>query len=272
MNILIRVMRWPLLAAGLIVAVLTAVPAHAQSDLGVVLMHGKQSFPGQPASLSQIAERLRDLGVKVAMPQMPWATGQWEHVNVTVEQVYDQIDGYIAQLNAQGVDRIVVAGHSLGGNMALSYAVARGNVAGVVMLSPGHAPGFFYNKSSAFRDALGKAHAMVEAGQGNQPFSGPDNNQGREFTLSTTAAIYVSWMAPHGLVSMPRQAPSLPATIPVMVVMGKSENALDSTRSAIYKPAAKHPYSTFLAADGDHHTATDAAIIDVVQWIRQLPQ
>jgi hypothetical protein len=140
------------------------------------------------------------------------------------------------------------------------------------MLSPGHAPGSFYNKSSAFRDALGKAHAMIEAGQGAQPFSGPDSNQGQEFTLSTTAAVYVSWMAPRGLVNMPRQAPSLPATIPVMVVMGKSENALEGTRSGIYKPAAKHSYSIFLAVDGDHHTATDAAIIDVVQWIRKLPQ
>ncbi len=265
-------LRLTLLAVGLVAVALIGAPAQAQSDIGVVLMHGKQSFPGQPPGLLQIADRLRELGVKVLTPQMPWSTGRWEHIDVTVEQVYGQIDGYVAQLKAQGARRIVVAGHSLGGNMALSYAVARGNVAGVVMLSPGHAPGFFYNKSSAFRDALGKAHAMVEAGQGAQPFSGPDSNQGQEFALSTTAAVYVSWMAPRGLVSMPRQSPLLPAAIPVMVVMGKSENALDSTRSGIYKPAAKHPYSVFLAVDGDHRTATDAAIIDVVQWIGKLPQ
>lgn len=265
-------LRLTLLAAGLAALALIGAPARAQSDIGVVLMHGKQSFPGQPPGLLQLADRLRELGVKVLTPQMPWSTGRWEHIDVSVEQVYAQIDGYVAQLKAQGARRIVMAGHSLGGNMALSYAVARGDVAGVVMLSPGHAPGFFYARSSSFRDALGKAHAMVEAGQGGQPFSGPDDNQGNEFTVSTTAAIYLSWMSPRGQASMPQQAPLLSAATPVMVVMGKSEKALSNTESAIYKPAGKNSYSVFLAVSGDHRSATEAATIDVVDWIKNLPQ
>jgi pimeloyl-ACP methyl ester carboxylesterase len=246
--------------------------ARADSDIGVVLMHGKQSQPGSPPGLSQIAERLRAAGIKVIAPQMPWSAGQWEHIDVTVEQAFALIDGYVAQLRAQGASRIVIAGHSLGANMALSYAVARGNVAAVVMLSPGHAPGFFFSKSPEFRNALAKAHALVEGGQGAQPFSGPDDNQGRSVTLSTTAAIYYSWMSPMGMASMNQQAPLLAASIPVMTVMGKSENALANIQATVYQPAAKNPYSIFVAVSGDHRSAAEAAVIDTVSWVRNLPQ
>jgi pimeloyl-ACP methyl ester carboxylesterase len=256
----------------LVASLFVAAAAQAQSDIGVVLMHGKQGMPGRPPGLADLAGKLRAAGIKVVTPEMPWSSGRWEHIDVTVEQVFDQIDGYVAQLKAQGARRIVVGGHSLGANIALGYAVTRGNVAGVVMLSPGHAPGFFYSKSAEFRSALEKARALVEAGQGSQALSGPDDNQGRIFTVSTTAQIYQSWMSPMGLASMPRQAPNLPSTIPVLVTMGKDERALANTQSQIYQPAAKHSYSRFIAESGDHQSAVDGAASDALAWIKGLPQ
>jgi esterase/lipase len=269
---MLRRTAWAVLAGGLLAVLAMGSPARAQGDIGVVLMHGKQGTAGKPPGMADIAGKLRAAGIKVTTPEMPWAGGRWERIDVTVEQVFDQIDGAIAQLKAQGARRIVVGGHSLGGNIALSYAVARRNVAGVVMLSPGHAPGFFYSRSAEFRSALEKARAMVQAGQGNESFSGPDDNQGRTFTVSTTAQIYASWMSPMGLANMTRQAPNLPSTIPVLVTMGKSENALANTQAQIYQPAARHPYSQFIAVNGDHLGAVDSAASDAVAWIKGLPQ
>ena len=63
-------------------------------------------------------------------------------------------------LRSQGAARIVVAGQSLGANIALSYAVERGNVAAVVMAAPGHNPGFLYRSNDRVRMdvEIGRAH------------------------------------------------------------------------------------------------------------------
>src|SRR6185312_5330849 len=103
--------------------------------------------------------------MKVTAPPMPWARGQWERISITVEAAHQQIDAMVAQLRAQGAQRIVVGGHSLGANVALSYAAQRGNVAGVIMIAPGHQPAFSYRTMPDFRSALERAAGLVQSGQ-----------------------------------------------------------------------------------------------------------
>lgn len=243
--------------------------ALAQSDIGVILMHGKQSPPNAVADL---AAQLRSKGMKVTAPSMPWARGQWESIAVTVETVHAQIDGMAAQLRAQGARRIVVGGHSLGANVALSYAAARGNAAGVILIGPGHAPGFFYQRFPEIRAAVDRAGAMKQAGQGAQPFSGPDNNQGQNFTISTTVDVYLSWMSPRGFANMPAQAPRLAPHIPVLMVIGSQDPAFATARSTIYQPAARHPHSKYVAIQGgDHRSVLGTAGNYAAEWLQGLP-
>jgi pimeloyl-ACP methyl ester carboxylesterase len=190
---------------------------------------------------------------------------------VTVDQVHAMIDGYVAQLRGQGAQRIVVGGQSLGANVALSYAVARQNVAAVVMLAPGHNPAYVFRTYSDVRESLDKAGALVKSGQGAQPFRGTDDNQGSKLVLNTNAAAYLSWISPRGPAAMPVQAPLLPASIPLLLVIGKQDPAFGMAEASIYKPAARNPYSKYVVVNAGHRDTDFAASAQVVSWIGGLP-
>ena len=250
-----------------------SLPAQAQNRLGVILMHGKQGSPAfGRTGLPAIASSLQSDGDLVILPTMPWSVGAWETIRMTVDQAFDLIDGYAARLRGQGATRIVVAGQSLGANIALSYAVERGNVAGVVMAAPGHNPGFLYRSNDRVRMDVDRALELVKTGRGDQGFSGPDNNQGNSFTVSTTAAIYASWMDPRGKASMDAQAPRLPAGIPLMMIVGDRDPAYGHARSAWYAPAARNPYSRYVAVNADHVATPYVASKQIIDWINGLPR
>ncbi len=244
--------------------------AQAGGPLGVVLMHGKQSRPGTPG-LNDISSKLSGIGARVLVPSMPWEGQGWERISVTVEQVHAMIDGFVAQLRGQGAQRIVVGGQSLGANVALSYAVARQNVAACVMLAPGHSPPYVFRTYSDVPGLLEKAAAMVKAGQGNQPFQGTDDNQNSKLTIRTTAAAYLSWLNPRGQAAMQAQAPLLPASIPLLMVIGRQDPAFNVAETSIYKPAAKNPYSKYIVVNAGHRDADFAASAQVASWIGGLP-
>ena len=244
--------------------------AQAGGTLGVLLMHGKQGRPNTPG-LNDITSKLSGIGARVLVPSTPWEGQGWERISVTVDQVHAMIDGFVAQLRGQGAQRIVVGGQSLGANVALSYAVARQNVAACVMLAPGHSPGYVSRTYSDVPGLLEKAAAMVSAGQGDQPFRGTDENQGSKLALNTTAAAYVSWLNPRGQAAMQAQAPLLPASIPLLMVMGRQDPAFNYNEANVYKPAAKNRYSKYIVVDANHRDTDFAASAQVVSWIGGLP-
>jgi pimeloyl-ACP methyl ester carboxylesterase len=258
-------------AAVVALAMAFAGPAAAQGAVGLIYMNGKQG-PTNSAGSNDIASKAQSAGMKVVVPSMPWGTGGWEKISVTPEQVFAMIDGYANQLRAQGAQRIVIGGQSLGANVALSYAVSRRNVAGVVMAAPGHNPFGSYSRNAAIKENIEQACQLAKAGQGNQSFTGLDENQGNSVRVSTTAAVYCGWMNPRGLASMPVQARELPANIPVMVIIGTKDPSFGFTENNIYKPAAKNPYSKYVVIDGGEHRNTDhAASQRIVDWIKGLP-
>lgn len=251
---------------------LMAPSARAQDRLGVIFMHGKQSTARQTQGLGVITSSLESAGAKVATPNMPWAAGDWERINVTIEQVFAQLDSQVTALRGQGAGRIVIGGHSIGANVALAYAVQRGNLAGLVMAAPGHQPGFYYRSNASIRAAVDRARELVEAGRGNEPFSGPDDAQGRTFTISTTAAVYYSWLNPRGLAAMDVQAPRLPATTPLLLVIGRKDLFFPRAESTVYQPAARNPYSKYVVVEADHVQTPFAAAKQISDWIIGLPR
>ncbi|HYR66524.1 MAG TPA: alpha/beta fold hydrolase [Reyranella sp.] len=247
-------------------------PAQAQDRIGVIFLHGKQGSPQKTQGLGVITSSLESAGAKVVTPTMAWSGGGWDNINLTVEQVFAQLDAQAASLRSQGAGRIVVGGHSLGAAVALAYAVARGNLAGLVMVGPGHQPAGAYRSNASIHAAVDRARALVEQGRGNDSFSGPDSNQGTTFTVSTTAAAYYSWMNPDGLASMHVQAPRLPATTPLLLVIGRKDPFFERAESLVYRPAAKNPYSKYVVVDADHVQTPFAAAKQISDWIVGLPR
>lgn len=244
--------------------------AQGGGTLGVVLMHGKQGRPNTPG-LNDISPKLVGIGAWVFVPAMPWAGPGWERISVTLDEVHAMIDGFIGQLRGQGAQRIVVGGQSLGANVALSYAVARQNVAACVMLASGHSTGHVFRTYSDVAGLLEKAAALVKAGQGNQPFRGTDENQGTRLALDTTAAACLSWMNPRGQAAMEAQAPLLPASISLLMAMGRQDPAFNYNEANVYKPAARNPYGKYIVVDAGHRDTDFAASAQAVNWIAGLP-
>ena len=106
------------------------------------------------------------------------------------------------------------------------------------MAAPGHNPGFLYRSNDRVRMDVDRALDLVKDGRGDQSFTGPDNNQGNAFTVTTTAAIYASWMNPRGKAAMEAQAPRLPAGVPLLMIVGDRDPAYGHARSSWYAPAA----------------------------------
>jgi pimeloyl-ACP methyl ester carboxylesterase len=245
--------------------------ALAQDRLGIIVLHGKQGTPTGNQGLSVIASNLQAAGHKVVVPAAPWGRGSWETINVTVEEALAQLDGYAAQLRSQGANRIVMIGHSLGACVGLAYAVERGNLAGLVMLAPGHNPAGRYRSDKARAD-VDRAHALVEQGRGNDTVNGSDANQGTNITMSVRAAVYWSWHNPNGLASMPAEAPRLPASTPLLMVVGDKDPMSGRADGLIFKPAAKNPYSRYVTNGAGHFETPMAATKVVTDWLNGLPR
>ncbi|MBV8393476.1 MAG: alpha/beta hydrolase [Alphaproteobacteria bacterium] len=245
--------------------------ALAQDKLGILILHGKQGSPTHNQGLSVIASALQSAGHKVSMPAEPWGRGQWENINLTVEQTLALLDGQIAQLRAQGANRFVVIGHSLGACLGLSYAVERANLAGLVMLAPGHNPGSVRGAGDSTRD-FDRARALIAQGKGGEIMSGTDSNQGNTFTMTVSATVYASWHDPDGLASMTHQAPRLPASTPLLIVVGDRDPIAARAEGAIYRPAAKNPYSRYVTDGATHLETPMAASKLTIDWVQGLPR
>jgi pimeloyl-ACP methyl ester carboxylesterase len=246
--------------------------ALAQTSLGVIMLHGKQGYGLSNPGLAAIGPSLQAAGHKVVAPTMAWGRGTWETIDVTVEDVLVQLDGHASQLRGQGAGRIVAIGHSLGAAVALTYAVERGSVAGIAMLSPGHVPYAFYESQKAIRADVDRARALIAQGKGNEMIKGADVNQGSTITMNVRAAVYYSWMNPTGIINMTVEAPRLPATTPLLMVVGEKDIIYPAAQGQIYKPAAKNPYSKYITNGAGHIDAPMASAKAITDWVLGLPR
>ena len=263
------VVRWLAIA---IACLAIQASALAQNALGIIVLHGKQGTPTGNQGLSVIAANLQSAGHKVVVPTMPWARGAWETINVTVDDVFGQLDGLAGQLRAQGAGRIVVIGQSLGAAVGLGYAVQRPNLAGLVMLAPGHNPAFAYRSNGRARADVDHARSLIEQDKGNETMNGSDSNQGSNITMSVRAAVYYSWQDPNGLASMSVQAPRLAAATPLLMVVGEKDPIFSRAEKLFYRPAAKNPYSRYVTNGANHFETPMAGAKVVTDWVNGLPR
>jgi pimeloyl-ACP methyl ester carboxylesterase len=239
--------------------------------LGIILLHGKLGDPLERDGLDALALGLLAAGHAIALPSMPWSHEGWLTIDRDVPASLMLIDRMATQLRGQDARHIVLVGHSLGADVALAYAVSRGDLAGLVMVDPEHRPAALAGRDAATRAALERARALVAEGRGDARFTGPhgDGGDGAGLVLTTRAAVYLSWMDPTGLAEMSVQAPHLPPSIPLMLAVGRHDPFRDEAEQAVYRPAARHPYSRWLAGEAPQALAARGAI---EEWIVGLPR
>ena len=232
----------------------------ADNGVGVVLLHGKWVLNRK--TLETLSEALEEAGYTVAMPDMPWSG--FRDYDRSYEDALTEIDAAVAKLRKDGATRIVVADTSMGANAALAYGARRDGLLAVVAVSPGHIPeAMATNRTTA--EGVAHAREMVGVGLGGQRAWFSDLNQGRIRRIETTAAVYLSYVDPAGLASMPASAAALKA--PLLWVVGEDDPIAERGPDFAFAKAPPDPRNLYLTVKADHFTAPRIAAAQIVAWL-----
>ena len=257
-----------LIAAFAVFSVLyIAVPASA-ADIGVVLMHGKWGTYKDKSPVGKLKSSLKSAGIKVVTPSVAWSKSRY--LDKSYEDAMAEIDAAVDKLKSDGVSKVVVAGHSMGANIALGYAARRDGLAGVIALAPGHIP-----EDDVFQDKIGhdykRALAAIAAGKGDDKDKYKDINQGRKGAFNITADIYASWFDPNGPAVMPNNAAMLKANTPLLWVIGTRDRMYEKGEAYAFAKAPAHAMNKYLVVKGgSHKSAPSSAAKDIIAWLKAL--
>lgn len=251
------------LAALAFVLLIGAPVLAAESDVGVVLMHGKWGLPGK--FVGPLASALADKGYKVANIEMPWSKRR------EYDKDYDgclaEVDAAVAKLKADGAKKIFVGGHSLGANLALAYGATRDGVAGLIALAPGHAP---ETTASRYADSVAKARAMVAEGRADETAGFDDLNQGQTRTVQMKARIYLSFFDPDGMAAMTKTAAKVKPGVPVFMAFGREDPWFARGRVLLFDKLPADAASRYVEVTGGHTETPSIAASDVIDWLKGL--
>jgi len=236
------------------------------SEVGIVLMHGKQGSP--ETVISGLASNLESAGYAVSTPTMPWSRDRI--YDATVDDAMREIDQACGSLRKQGAKKIIVAGQSLGANAAIRYAATRREIDGLICLAPGHSPEASPMRERRAND-VERAKQMIEEGNANRPVQFTDANMGRAFQIVVRPDVYFSWMDPEGPAVMPNNAASIRRPIPILYIVGNMD-PWATPKGYIFDQAPYHPKSRFVTVPADHLGVPSAGIDEVLSWLESLPQ
>lgn len=247
----------------------------AAEKIGVLLMHGKSPGSATDSSLHAITASMREAGMIVLIPDMPWSKSRYLDGNWA--GLMGEIGRHIQTLASQGATRIVLAGHSMGCAAALGYATNHQGVDAVVLLAPGHSPYLYYQglPQSPFRnwevkESIDKARTMVTEGKGdeaNVPFI--DVNQGRAQTIWTTPRNFLSYFEPESDAEMRVTARKMPKHIPILWVIGDGDRLITLGKDYAFNLFPPNPHTTYLEVSANHLTTPAKASGQTVSWIQK---
>lgn len=113
-----------------------AQPFHAgRGRISVLFLHG---FNSSPHALREWAKLTADAGYRVSLPRLPGHGTDWRELDATRwRDWYATAERELVTLAAE-TDQVFIAGHSMGGSLALRLAAHHpGVVAGLVLVNPG---------------------------------------------------------------------------------------------------------------------------------------
>jgi pimeloyl-ACP methyl ester carboxylesterase len=242
--------------------------AHASEQIGVLMLHGKS--PGSPRDphFSPLKIRFEQEGWKVLLPDMPWSSSRY--LDGHWDGAMSEIAAHVQTLRGQGATRIVLVGHSMGVPAALSHAARGGDAQALVLLAPGHVPQTYYTAPSlqVVRESIDKARALVASGNGDTPERFNDINQRRQQPVVATPRNFLSYFDPASDAEMSLTAGKIPASTPVMTVVGEADPIFSRLRSYMADKLPANPKTQYLEVAGGHLDTPRKAADDIVQWIK----
>ena len=252
-------LRLPLLA--LVVIATAILPAAAFERIGIVLLHGKT---GMPSQFTVLAADLQDLGFPVETPEMCWSARRIYDRSFT--DCMKDVDAAIDRLKADGITRIVVAGHSLGGIGALGYGATHDGLAGIIALAPDGDP-TAWGRIPTIAKSLKTARAAVAAGNGDTVATYRDVVLGRAYPVEATAADFISFFGPDSPGALSRTLPALKA--PLLWVAGTRDSGQRNAK-ALFARVPNSPLNRFVNVKAGHMGTPAAAFDAMYKWLSEL--
>lgn len=241
-------------------------PAFAAEKIGVVLMHGKNSTNKPRSPIGRLQAALQDAGFVTVAPELPWSRDR-QYAD-TVEGAFGELDRAVAELKDKGVGKVVIAGHSLGANIALAYGTQRSGLAGIIAIAPGHIPESADWRKS-FADDVAKAKAMVAAGKGEEPADFSDRNQGKSSPITLRAKVYLSYFDPDGLAAMSHTAGGLSPNTPVLWIVEDSRKGQIAGR-VTFDRIPDGGKKEYVVVDSSHNDAPEKSAGRIIEWLKRL--
>lgn len=231
----------------------------AAAPLGIVLMHGKGGSPGYLAPAKAVLE---DHGYLVSTPEMCWSR----------QRMYDrayldcvtEIDDAVRDLRQRGARSIVVAGHSVGGTVAVAYGASHDGLAGIVGFAAADA---FFGPPYLLPD-IARAQSLVADGKGDILDDFTDVRPAGHLRMHTTAARFLSFVAPPTDQRMPANAARLRA--PLLLVAGTLDMFTLEYGARAYDRAPGYALNRFVQVGADHNGTIEAGLPAVLDWLASL--
>lgn len=229
----------------------------------VIVLHGKNGSP-YSAHLQQLKNDLNALGYDAILPQMPWHGVNWDGT-------YCDAISYLNNLITAEVDLgnpVILLGHSLGGNVALSYS-AMGNTTqpdALTVLAPGHFIHLSRNLANAHASSIQRAQNMVAVGNGNVVSTFQTSNGGTIRDIYTTPIIYLSF---HDKAQFPGISSSIPSvSVPMLWLAGDTDplTAVADNTFGITSLIPRNGTNLYKVIPGDHISMVYAAATELNQW------
>lgn len=191
-----------------------------ETSVGVLCLHG---FTGNPSSMRGLAQALAEAGHHVELPRLPghgthvadMIPTRWHDWSTEVERSFRTL--------ASRVDKVVVAGLSMGGSLTLWTALEHPEVAGIVCINPAAQP--------QAQEMVDMIRSMLE--QGTETIDGigsdiADPNVKESSYDQTPLAPLVS-MVEDGIKPMLSRYGS--CKVPMLLITSKNDHVVDPVQS-----------------------------------------
>jgi len=262
---MLRLSEFAFLMLLVLVASVAVAPALAAERLGVVVLHDKNDPPDR--QLAEVVRLLRNVGFGVQTPEMPWSKKRG--FDATYQQALVEIGMAVEELRLGGATQVALVGHGLGANAALGYAASRGGVLAIAALAPSHDP---ERHREVFLPDVRKARSLLTSTGGHARSLFADIIQDKDYDLSTTAEVYLSFNDPDGAAVMPRTCAALNTPVALLWVVGLGDPLCHLGRSYAYSKAPSHPESRYEEVEAEHQDVPRVAARMVAEWLRGLVQ
>lgn len=240
--------------------------AVAEDKVGVVLMHGSHGTSHPKSPLGPLVSAIRRAGILVAAPDMPWSRSRY--LSKTVEDSLKEIDKAVEHLKAKGATKIVVGGQSHGATAAMVYGGHRKDLAGILVIAPGHIPSKIGWQSRMDYDYL-RAKKLIDQGKGDNRVSFKGASK-KVYRFTTTPRIYYSWYNPDGPTNYAENASKLDPGIALFWIQGKSDKINPGGEHLGFFWAPENPKSKYVLVKGGHLATPRIGTKLIVAWLKGL--